>query len=96
MPKTIGSDDRSHDEDHEHAAGREDQLTTAPKSTEADAKPRIELTETEPGLTRIDIRDDANARPGKPDATNPGTTKPGTTNSGTTKPDTSQPAEGDK
>jgi hypothetical protein len=91
MPTTIGPDDRSHDEDHEHTAEREDQLTTAPKSTEADAKPRIEVTETEPGLTRIDIRDDANARPGKPDTTNPDTTNPGTTNPGTTKS-----GEGDK
>jgi len=47
---------------------REDQLTTAPKSTEADAKPRITVEETEPGVARIDIRDDANARPGKPDS----------------------------
>jgi hypothetical protein len=69
MPTTTGSDDRSHDEDQEHTANRVDQLTTAPKSTEADAKPRIEVSETEPGITRIDIRDDANARPGKPDTT---------------------------
>lgn len=51
-----------------HAEKREDQLTTAPKSTEADARPRIEVDESEPGVTRLDIRDDANARPGKPDS----------------------------
>lgn len=49
------------------AEKRADQLTTAPKSTEEDAKPRISTEEPEPGVTRIDIRDDANARPGKPD-----------------------------
>ena len=53
----------------EHDAKREDQLTTAPKSTEEDARPRIEVTETDAGRTRIDIRDDANARPGRPDPT---------------------------
>jgi len=67
MPNTTGSDDRSHDKKDEHTAKREDQLTTAPKSTEADAAPRIEVSETDSGLTRIDIRDDAAARPGKPE-----------------------------
>ncbi|GAB3578048.1 hypothetical protein GCM10027406_13610 [Leifsonia lichenia] len=47
---------------------REDQLTAAPKATDADAKPRIAVEEAEPGVTRIDIRDDAYARPGKPDS----------------------------
>ncbi|WP_440711162.1 multidrug transporter [Herbiconiux sp. YIM B11900] len=46
---------------------REDQLTAAPKSTEADAAPRIDVTETSDGVTRIDVRDDAEVRPGKPD-----------------------------
>ncbi|WP_431279131.1 multidrug transporter [Leifsonia poae] len=45
---------------------RHDQLTTAPKSTDADARPRIETT-TSGSRIRIDIRDDANARPGAPD-----------------------------
>ncbi|WP_165063292.1 hypothetical protein [Marisediminicola senii] len=42
---------------------RHDQLTTAPKSTEADAAPRVEVTERPNGVTRIDIRDDAPVRP---------------------------------
>lgn len=42
---------------------RHDQLTTAPKSTESDAEPRIEVS-THDGATRIDIRDDAAFRPG--------------------------------
>ncbi|MFF1572270.1 hypothetical protein ACFVWR_05940 [Leifsonia sp. NPDC058292] len=66
MPTTTGSDDRSHDDD-QHAAAREDQLTTAPKSTEDDAKPRIDVSDAGSGRKRLDIRDDANARPGKPD-----------------------------
>ncbi|MFJ4036615.1 multidrug transporter [Microbacterium sp. NPDC090007] len=51
------SDDKSFDEN------RHDQLTTAPKATEADAAPRIDVTEHD-GVTRIDIRDDAAVRPG--------------------------------
>lgn len=43
---------------------RHDQLTTAPKSDESDAQPRIDVTEHD-GVTRIDVRDDANVRPGK-------------------------------
>ena len=42
---------------------RHDQLTTAPKATEADAAPRIEVTEHD-GNTRIDIAPDAAVRPG--------------------------------
>ena len=42
---------------------RHDQLTTAPKSTDADAEPRIEVSKHD-GATRIDIRDDAAFRPG--------------------------------
>ncbi|MFF1878402.1 multidrug transporter [Leifsonia sp. NPDC058230] len=61
MTEQQSAEDMSHDEK------REDQLTTAPKSTEADAKPRIEVSETDAGTKRIDIRDDANARPGGPD-----------------------------
>ncbi|WP_348787234.1 multidrug transporter [Leifsonia sp. NPDC080035] len=43
---------------------RADQLTTAPKATEKDAAPRIETSEGDDGRTRIDIRDDAEVRPG--------------------------------
>lgn len=49
------------------AQKRDDQLTTAPKSTEADAAPRFDVTETTDGITRIDVRDDAEVRPGKGD-----------------------------
>ncbi|MEV4737093.1 MULTISPECIES: multidrug transporter [unclassified Microbacterium] len=42
---------------------RHDQLTTAPKATEADAAPRIAVTEHD-GNTRIDIAPDAAVRPG--------------------------------
>lgn len=42
---------------------RHDTLTTAPDATEADAAPRIEVTERE-GVTRIDIAEDAAVRPG--------------------------------
>ncbi|MFF7293675.1 multidrug transporter [Microbacterium sp. NPDC008134] len=42
---------------------RRDQLTTAPESTEADAAPRIDVSEHD-GTTRIDVRDDAEVRPG--------------------------------
>jgi hypothetical protein len=42
---------------------RHDQLTTAPKSTEHDADPRIDVSKHD-GATRIDIRKDAEFRPG--------------------------------
>lgn len=42
---------------------RHDQLTSAPDATEADAAPRIEVSEHE-GTTRIDIAPDAAVRPG--------------------------------
>ncbi|WP_157487951.1 MULTISPECIES: hypothetical protein [unclassified Leifsonia] len=45
---------------------RHDQLTTAPKATEADAAPRIEVEELPDGNTRIDIADTAAVRPGRP------------------------------
>ena len=45
---------------------RRDQLTSAPKSTERDAEPRIDVS-TQDGVTRIDIRDDAAFRPGSAD-----------------------------
>lgn len=44
---------------------RRDQLTTAPKSTDADAEPRIDVSSHD-GVTRIDVRDDATVRPGSP------------------------------
>ncbi|ONI60552.1 hypothetical protein ALI44B_08065 [Leifsonia sp. ALI-44-B] len=55
--------------DKDAAEKRHDQLTTAPNAVEADADPRIDVTE-EPGKpTRIDIRDDAAVRPGESDET---------------------------
>lgn len=42
---------------------RHDQLTAAPDATEADAAPRIEVSEHD-GNTRIDIAEDAPIRPG--------------------------------
>ena len=51
-------EERSHDEK------RHDQLTSAPKSTEADAAPRFDVGEGPNGVTRIDVRDDAEVRPG--------------------------------
>lgn len=43
---------------------RRDQLLRAEHSTEADAAPRIEVSEHD-GVTRIDIADTAAVRPGK-------------------------------
>ncbi|MFK0402992.1 multidrug transporter [Microbacterium sp. NPDC090225] len=54
---TEPHDDESFDEN------RRDQLTSAPDATEADAAPRIDVSEHD-GTTRIDIRDDAEVRPG--------------------------------
>lgn len=45
------------------AENRHDQLTSAPDASEADAAPRIEVTEND-GTTRIDIAPDAPVRPG--------------------------------
>lgn len=45
------------------AEKRHDQLTSAPDATEADAAPRIEVSEHD-GNTRIDIAPDAPVRPG--------------------------------
>jgi len=42
---------------------RHDQLTSAPDATEEDAAPRIDVSEHD-GNTRVDIRDDAEVRPG--------------------------------
>ncbi|HET8928422.1 MAG TPA: hypothetical protein VFN24_11440 [Microbacterium sp.] len=44
---------------------RRDQLTAAPGAVESDADPRIEVTRRV-GVTRIDIREDADVRPGDP------------------------------
>ena len=52
--------------DKSHEENRHDQLTSAPESTEADAAPRIEVSEGENGATRIDIADDAAVRPSDP------------------------------
>ncbi|MCV0334766.1 multidrug transporter [Microbacterium sp.] len=45
------------------AEKRHDQLTSAPDATEADAAPRVEVSEHE-GNTRIDIAPGAPVRPG--------------------------------
>ncbi|MFB2597330.1 multidrug transporter [Herbiconiux sp. P17] len=51
--------------DIDDAEKRHDQLTTAPKSVEADAEPRIDVVEPLYGSPRrIEIRDDAEVRPG--------------------------------
>jgi hypothetical protein len=42
---------------------RRDQLTSAPHATEEDAAPRLDVSEHD-GNTRIDVRDDAEVRPG--------------------------------
>lgn len=43
---------------------RRDQLLRAEHSTEADAAPRITVTESEDGTTRVDIAETAAVRPG--------------------------------
>jgi len=47
---------------------RHDQLTTAPNAVEEDAAPRVDITETPDGPTRIDWREDAPVRPGGRDS----------------------------
>lgn len=42
---------------------RHDQLTTAPDATEADAAPRVEVTD-HAGVTRVEVAEDAKVRPG--------------------------------
>jgi len=51
------------DDEMTSAEKRHDQLTAAPDATEADAAPRIEVTEHD-GNTRIDIAPEAAVRPG--------------------------------
>ena len=46
---------------------RRDQLLAAPDATEEDAAPRIDVSQREGNVTRIDIRDDAPVRPGNPE-----------------------------
>lgn len=55
---------RDSDDEMTFEEKRHDQLTSAPDAVEADAAPRIEVTETPEGHTRIDWRDDAPVRPG--------------------------------
>jgi hypothetical protein len=59
-PKTPRSADT---EEMTREQKRHDQLTAAPDSTQADAAPRIEVSEHD-GVTRIDIAADAPVRPG--------------------------------
>ncbi|WP_301113596.1 multidrug transporter [Microbacterium sp.] len=61
MPENS-ADENSADE-MTSAEKRHDQLTSAPDATEADAAPRIEVSEHD-GNTRIDIAPDAPVRPG--------------------------------
>jgi hypothetical protein len=58
-------DDQARDFD----AKRHEQLTAAPKAVESDADPRIDVSEREDGVTRIDVADSAAVRPGKPTPT---------------------------
>ena len=63
--------DREHTADAADTTGmtddekRRDQLLSAPNAVESDADPRIDVTHRD-GVTRIDIRDDADVRPGNP------------------------------
>ena len=59
---TVSTDDSTGMTDDEK---RRDQLTSAPGAVESDAAPRIDVTKRD-GVTRIDIRDDADVRPGDP------------------------------
>ena len=55
--------DGTHDQTMTEDEKRRDQLLAAPGAVEADAAPRIDVTHHD-GVTRIDIRDDAEIRPG--------------------------------
>lgn len=55
------------DDDVTFEEKRHDQLTAAPDAVEEDAAPRIDVTTTPEGNTRIDWRDDAQVRPGEGD-----------------------------
>lgn len=54
----MGTDEEMTPEEKRH-----DTLTSAPDAQESDAAPRIEVTERD-GVTRLDIADDAEVRPG--------------------------------
>ncbi|MBA8815023.1 hypothetical protein FHX48_000075 [Microbacterium halimionae] len=56
------SDDKMTDDEKRH-----DQLTSAPNATESDAAPRIDVSHPREGVTRVDVRDDAEVRPGDVD-----------------------------
>ena len=62
-------DDQGHDEarDADFAEKRHEQLTTAPKAVESDAAPRVDVTEQDGGVTRIDVAETAVVRPGNPE-----------------------------
>lgn len=62
---TMGDEDTTGMTDEEK---RRDQLTSAPDAVESDADPRIDVTHRD-GVTRIDIRDDADVRPEIPPRT---------------------------
>ncbi|OUE26453.1 hypothetical protein BFL36_04400 [Clavibacter michiganensis] len=59
--------DRDRPEDFDEK--RHEQLTTAPKAVESDAAPRVEVSEPEDGVTRIDVAETASVRPGTPSPT---------------------------
>ncbi|WP_043670633.1 hypothetical protein [Clavibacter michiganensis] len=53
------------DETRDFEEKRHEQLTTAPKAVESDAAPRIDVTEQDGGVTRIDVAETASVRPGR-------------------------------
>ncbi|MFC7941936.1 multidrug transporter [Microbacterium oxydans] len=59
----MNTPERTSDDEMTSAEKRHDQLTSAPDATEADAAPRVEVTEHD-GNTRIDIAPEAPVRPG--------------------------------
>ena len=59
----MSTPEHASDEEMTSAQKRHDQLTAAPEATEADAAPRIEVSEHD-GNTRIDIAPEAPVRPG--------------------------------
>lgn len=72
MPKVSRMEDQNSAPANESSADdmtreekRRDQLLAAPESVEADAAPRIEVSEHD-GNTRIDIAETAAVRPGSP------------------------------
>jgi hypothetical protein len=59
----MSTPEHTSDDEMTSAEKRHDQLTAAPDATEADAAPRIEVSEHD-GNTRIDIAAEAPVRPG--------------------------------